>query len=159
MKYLYITNTSLLHQDNGWHYLGMNTSMFDVLHYNKDLTICVIKTAQEIPQELRQFLVTEREFNNLIQELESLSPEAQYESQLTIHDQLLDIKGDLVDRDFRINNMSSITYRNCKTFIDAGRHEYNDILAKLDVFLLGDRITIEEYNELVQMMNNRKDTA
>lgn len=55
--------------------------------------------------------------------------------------------------------MGTLTYRNCKKLIEAGRYEYDDMSAKLDVFLLGDRITIEEYNELVQMMNDRKIAA
>lgn len=45
-----------------------------------------------------------------------------------------------------------MTYRNCKKLIENGRYEYNDMLNKLDVFLLGDRITEEQYQELVQAM-------
>lgn len=50
-----------------------------------------------------------------------------------------------------------MTYKNCKKLIEAGRYEYDDMMNKLDVFLLGDRITEEEYKELVQMMNDRKE--
>lgn len=50
-----------------------------------------------------------------------------------------------------------MTYRNCKKLIENGRYDYNDMLNKLDVFLLGDRITQTEYEELVQMMNDRKE--
>lgn len=49
-----------------------------------------------------------------------------------------------------------MTYRNCKKLIEAVRYEYDDMLNKLDVFLLGDRITQTEYEELVKMMNDRK---
>lgn len=50
-----------------------------------------------------------------------------------------------------------MTYRNCKKLIENGRYEYEDMLNKLDVFLLGDRITQSEYEELVKMMNDRKE--
>lgn len=43
-----------------------------------------------------------------------------------------------------------MTYRNCKKLIEAGRYEYNDMLNKLDVFLLGNRITQTEYEELIK---------
>lgn len=49
-----------------------------------------------------------------------------------------------------------MTYRNCKKLIENGRYEYNDMLIKLDVFLLGDRITQAEYEELVKIINERK---
>lgn len=47
-----------------------------------------------------------------------------------------------------------MTYRNCKKLIEAGRYEYNDMLNKLDVFLLGNRITPTEYEELCTMMRS-----
>lgn len=50
-----------------------------------------------------------------------------------------------------------MTYRNCKKLIEAGRYEYNDMMNKLDIFLIGDRITQAEYEELVKMMNDRKE--
>lgn len=50
-----------------------------------------------------------------------------------------------------------MTYKNCKKLIEAGRYEYDDMMNKLDVFLLGDRITQAQYEELVQMMNDRKE--
>lgn len=49
-----------------------------------------------------------------------------------------------------------MTYKNCKKLIENGRYEYEDMMNKLDVFLLGDRITQSEYEELVKMMNDRK---
>lgn len=45
------------------------------------------------------------------------------------------------------------TYKMCKTLISKGRYEKSDMMMKLDVFLLGDRITKEQYDELVSMMN------
>ncbi len=49
-----------------------------------------------------------------------------------------------------------MTYRNCKKLIELGRYEYSDMMNKLDVFLLGDRITQEQYDELVKMMEARR---
>lgn len=45
-----------------------------------------------------------------------------------------------------------MTYERCKKIIQNGRYEQEDMLKKLDVFLLADRITTEQYNELVSMM-------
>lgn len=50
-----------------------------------------------------------------------------------------------------------MTYRNCKKLIEAGRYEYEDMLNKLDVFLLGNRINKEEYIELIELMNKNKE--
>lgn len=49
-----------------------------------------------------------------------------------------------------------MTYRNCKKLIEIGRYEKEDMLNKLDVFLLNDRITQAEYEELVEMINVRE---
>lgn len=49
-----------------------------------------------------------------------------------------------------------MTYRNCKKLIEAGRYEYNDMMNKLDVFFLGDRITQEQYTELVALLDSKK---
>lgn len=46
-----------------------------------------------------------------------------------------------------------MTYKNCKKLIELGRYEKEDILNKLDVFLLNDRITQIEYEELASMIN------
>lgn len=48
-----------------------------------------------------------------------------------------------------------MTYKNCKKLIEAGRYEYEDMMNKLDVFLLGDRITQAQYEELVKMMDDK----
>ncbi len=46
-----------------------------------------------------------------------------------------------------------MTYNVCKRLIQNGNYEKEDMLIKLDVFLLNDRITQEQYNELVGLMN------
>lgn len=46
-----------------------------------------------------------------------------------------------------------MTYRNCKRLIEIGRYEKEDMLNKLDIFLLNNRINQEEYEELVGMIN------
>lgn len=49
-----------------------------------------------------------------------------------------------------------MTYRNCKTVIEnqkrRGTLDVEAMAAKLDVFLLADRITENEYNELIKLM-------
>ena len=45
-----------------------------------------------------------------------------------------------------------LTYKNCKKLIQNGRYEYEDMMMKLDVFLLADRITPEQYKELKELM-------
>ena len=52
--------------------------------------------------------------------------------------------------------MSNLTYKNCKLLINKNRYEYDDMLEKLDVFLLGDRIDREQYEELVALMDSKK---
>lgn len=47
-----------------------------------------------------------------------------------------------------------MTYNLCKKLIQIGNYEKADMLNKLDVFLLNNRITQEQYTELVGMMNN-----
>lgn len=50
-----------------------------------------------------------------------------------------------------------MTYRNCKRVIEIqitrGTLDKQEMLAKLDVFLLANRITEEEYQELSEMVN------
>lgn len=46
------------------------------------------------------------------------------------------------------------TYQMCKTLIQKGRYEKEDMLRKLDIFLLGGRITEDEYRELVSLMSD-----
>lgn len=40
------------------------------------------------------------------------------------------------------------TYEMCKILIEKNRYEEKDMLSKLDLFLLGNRITKEEWEEL-----------
>lgn len=44
------------------------------------------------------------------------------------------------------------TFEMCKKLIKNGRYKKADMIGKLDVLLLGDRITQKEYNELVRLM-------
>ena len=51
----------------------------------------------------------------------------------------------------------SITYTFCKKVIENGTYgTKEDMLIKLDVFLLNDRITQEEYNELVDLLGQKE---
>lgn len=45
------------------------------------------------------------------------------------------------------------TYEMCKTLISNGRYKKEKMLRDLDIFLLGERVTAEEYEELVAMLN------
>ena len=45
-----------------------------------------------------------------------------------------------------------MTYRNCKTLISAGRYTYDDMFSMLDLFMLVNRITQDEYIELTGML-------
>ena len=44
-------------------------------------------------------------------------------------------------------------YSLCKTVINNRNYEYQSMLRKLDVYLLGDRITSDQYNELKDSMD------
>lgn len=48
-----------------------------------------------------------------------------------------------------------MTYGYCKKIIAGGKYEKNDMLDKLDVFLLAGRITNDEYKELVAEINSK----
>lgn len=45
-----------------------------------------------------------------------------------------------------------MTYERIKKIIQSGRYQKEDMLSKLDVFLLAGRITIQEYDQLAEMM-------
>ena len=45
-----------------------------------------------------------------------------------------------------------MTYIYCKKVIQGGKYKKPDMLEKLDVFLLNDRIAKEEYDELIKLM-------
>lgn len=44
-------------------------------------------------------------------------------------------------------------YTLCKNVINAGSYEYQSMLNKLDVYLLGNRITVDQYTELKDIMD------
>lgn len=46
-----------------------------------------------------------------------------------------------------------MTYNICKRLIQNGNYEKEDMMMKLDVFLLNNRITKEQYDELVDLIN------
>ena len=50
-----------------------------------------------------------------------------------------------------------MTYRLMKRIIDKGGYDRESTMLKLDVFLMADRITAEEYQELVELMGGRED--
>ena len=47
----------------------------------------------------------------------------------------------------------AMTYKLMKRIIQKSGYDYEATLLKLDVFLMADRITVEEYQELVELMN------
>ena len=63
----------------------------------------------------------------------------------------------MIDLDYRLSliemGLIQMTYIFCKKLIELGRYNEEDLLNKLDVFLLNDRITQSEYEELVDMIN------
>ena len=50
-----------------------------------------------------------------------------------------------------------MVYNLCKKLIQNGSYEYNSMLNKLDIYLLGDRITEEQYTELKGLMDEKQD--
>lgn len=48
-----------------------------------------------------------------------------------------------------------MTYVYCKKIIDRGIYDKEEMLDKLDVFFLAKRITKDEYNELITIINNK----
>lgn len=46
-------------------------------------------------------------------------------------------------------------YKLCMQVIESGNYEYSAMLNKLDVYLLGNRITPEQYTELKGLMEAR----
>ena len=67
------------------------------------------------------------------------------------------IAADVIDRRYQRILMKmedeSMTYKLLKRIISRGNYDKESMMQKLDVFLLADRITTEEYQELVEMMN------
>lgn len=48
--------------------------------------------------------------------------------------------------------VSTMTYKLMKRIIEKGGYDRENTMMKLDVFLMADRITPEEYQELVELM-------
>lgn len=46
-----------------------------------------------------------------------------------------------------------MTYTYCKKIIQSGNYEKEDMQDKLDIFLLNNRISQEQYSELKELMN------
>lgn len=49
-----------------------------------------------------------------------------------------------------------MTYGLCKKIIAKGSYDKNELLNKMDVFLLNNRITQEQYNELADLINSQE---
>lgn len=70
------------------------------------------------------------------------------------------IAGKIIDRQYNKNlkgmEVNTMTYKLMKRIIENGIKKGNldreSTMQKLDVFLMADRITVEEYQELVEMM-------
>lgn len=52
---------------------------------------------------------------------------------------------------------SEMTYKLMKRIIQKGGYDRESTMLKLDVFLMADRITAEEYQELVELMGGGED--
>ena len=50
-------------------------------------------------------------------------------------------------------------YTLCKKVIASGNYEYQSMLGKLDVYLLGNRISVAQYTELKDMMDAQQEVA
>ncbi len=51
----------------------------------------------------------------------------------------------------------TMTYKLMKRIIEKGGYDREKTMQKLDVFLMADRITVEEYQELVELMGGGDD--
>ena len=45
-----------------------------------------------------------------------------------------------------------MTYKNCKKIIESRNYNKDVMMNMLDTFLMRERITIDEYNELIELM-------
>lgn len=62
----------------------------------------------------------------------------------------------LYARDLKRMEETQMTYKLMKRIIQKGGYDRESTLQKLDVFLMADRITPEEYQELVEMMGGEE---
>lgn len=53
--------------------------------------------------------------------------------------------------------VNTMTYKLMKRIIQKGGYDRESVMQKLDVFLMADRITVEEYQELVELMGGADD--
>ena len=53
----------------------------------------------------------------------------------------------------------TMTYKLLKRIISRGNYDKESMMQKLDVFLMADRITAEEYQELVEMINGQSEDS
>ena len=67
--------------------------------------------------------------------------------------EIINLQYNSILRKMEGNNM---TYKLMKRIIEKGNYDKDNTLQKLDVFLMADRITVEEYQELVEMINGGK---
>lgn len=52
----------------------------------------------------------------------------------------------------------TLTYRACQILIENGKYNSKeDMQTKLDIFLLNDRITQDEYNELIDLLEQKEE--
>lgn len=51
----------------------------------------------------------------------------------------------------------STAYRLCKSSIERGTYEYEDMMGKLDLFVFAERITEEQYLELIALMDEKEE--
>ena len=70
-----------------------------------------------------------------------------------IADRIIDLQYHSILRKMEGKRM---TYKLMKRIIEKGNYDKDNTLQKLDVFLMADRITVEEYQELVEMINGGK---
>ncbi|MBM7699377.1 hypothetical protein [Kurthia huakuii] len=50
-----------------------------------------------------------------------------------------------------------ITYNNAKLVIGSGNYDYETMATMLDMFVMRNRITATQYNELMNMMDTQKE--
>lgn len=59
-------------------------------------------------------------------------------------------------RELKRMEESQVTYKLMKRIIQKGSYDWEATMQKLDVFLMADRITVEEYQELVELMGGEE---
>lgn len=71
------------------------------------------------------------------------------------------LAGWITDRQYKkiLSRMevNTMTYKLMKRIIQKGGYDRESVMQKLDVFLMADRITVEEYQELIELMGGADD--